>query len=102
MRRHSASSWRSFTIQDARLATISWPGFTRLNPSVKSKHLAEQCYQKAHQLEPGEMDFILDLAEFYANHGLYARCRTYLDKAQAIELRNPRAIGLRKAIKGKG
>jgi CheY-like chemotaxis protein len=73
-----------------------------LNPSVKSKHLAEESYQKAHQLEPGEMDFILDLAEFYANHGLYARCRTYLDKAQAIELRNPRAIGLRKAIKGKG
>ncbi len=73
-----------------------------LNPSVKSKHLAEQSYQKAHQLEPGEMDYVLDLAEFYAKHGLYARCRTYLDKAQAIELRNPRAIGLRKAIKGKG
>lgn len=72
------------------------------NPAVKAKHMAEQSYQKAHQLQPDDIDYILDLAEFYANHGLYARCRTYLDKAQAIELRHPRAIAIRKAIKGKG
>ncbi len=72
------------------------------NPSTKSKHLAEQAYQQAYRLDPGNIDYILDLAEFYAKHGLVARCRSYLDKAQAIELRHPRALEIRKAIKGKG
>lgn len=72
------------------------------NPSVKSKHLAEQAYQQAYRLDPANIDYILDLADFYARHGLVARSRTYLDKAQAIELRHPRAIEIRKAIKGKG
>ena len=53
------------------------------------------------KLDPQNLDYVLDAAEFYARHGLVQRCRTFLDRAQAIELRNPRALAIRKAIKGK-
>ena len=72
-----------------------------LNPSGRAKHMAEKELLIALKLDPQNLDYVLDAAEFYARHGLVQRCRTFLDRAQAIELRNPRALAIRKAIKGK-
>jgi CheY-like chemotaxis protein len=70
------------------------------NPSQRARHMAEREYLQATQLDPKNIDYLLDLAEFYKDNGLLARCRAFLDKAQAIELRHPRALSIRKAIKG--
>jgi thioredoxin-like negative regulator of GroEL len=71
------------------------------NKAPRAKHMAEKELMQAVQLAPGEIDYILDLAEFYAQNALFHRCRAFLDKAQAIELRHPRAIAIRKSIKGR-
>jgi tetratricopeptide (TPR) repeat protein len=69
--------------------------------SPRAKHMAENELLQAVQLAPGDIDYLLDLAEFYAENKLYNRCRTCLNKAQALNIKHPRAIELRKSIKGK-
>ncbi|MGA9752966.1 MAG: tetratricopeptide repeat protein [Acidobacteriota bacterium] len=69
------------------------------NTNSRAKHMAEREFQRAIELDPRDIEYLLDLAEFYLNNGLFARCRAYLDKAQAISLRDPRAIAMRKRIK---
>jgi len=69
------------------------------NTNSRAKHMAEREFQRAIELDPQEIEYLLDLAEFYLNNGLFARCRAFLDKAQAISLRDPRAIAMRKRIK---
>jgi tetratricopeptide (TPR) repeat protein len=71
------------------------------NPSQKARHMAEKELLRAAELDPKNLDYLLDVAEFYMNHGLLNRCRAFLDRAQAIELRNPRALAIRKAIKNR-
>lgn len=71
------------------------------NTSQKAKHMAEKELLRAAELDPKNIDYLLDVAEFYMNHNLLNRCRAFLDKAQAIELRNPRALAIRKAIKNR-
>lgn len=69
--------------------------------SPRAKHMAENELLQAVQLAPADIDYLLDLAEFYANNNLYNRCRTCLNKAQALNIKHPRAVELRKSIKGK-
>lgn len=69
--------------------------------SPRAKHMAENELLQAVQLAPSDIDYLLDLAEFYAENKLYNRCRTCLNKAQALNIKHPRAIELRKSIKGK-
>jgi CheY-like chemotaxis protein len=69
--------------------------------SPRAKHMAENELLQAAQLAPTDIDYLLDLAEFYANNNLYNRCRTCLNKAQALNIKHPRAVELRKSIKGK-
>lgn len=57
---------------------------------------------EAVQLAPNEIEYILDLAEFFADNEQYARARQFLDRAQTLKQKHPRAQELRKALKGKG
>jgi CheY-like chemotaxis protein len=73
----------------------------RGNKSPRAKVTAERELTEAVQLAPNEIEYILDLAEFFADNAQYTRCRQFLDRAQTLKQKHPRAQELRKAIKGK-
>jgi|GEM_PF-1394692 len=74
----------------------------RGNKNPRTKVLAERELTEAIQLVPTEIEYVLDLAEYYAENEQYSRARQYLDRAQTLKQKHPRAQELRKAIKGKG
>ena len=74
----------------------------RGNKNPRTKILAERALTEAMQLVPTDIEYVLDLAEYYAENEQYSRARQYLDRAQTLKQKHPRAQELRKAIKGKG
>lgn len=65
----------------------------------RAKHMAEKEFLEAVRLDPWEVTNLLDLAEFYAQVGLPARCRTYLEQAQKISPKEPRVLEIQAALR---
>ena len=63
----------------------------RGNKNPRTKILAERALTEAMQLVPTDIEYVLDLAEYYAENEQYSRARQYLDRAQTLKQKHPRA-----------
>ncbi len=69
------------------------------NPNARSKHQAEREFLQAVELDPWEIGYLLDLAQFYLDQGLVARCKTYLESAQKLSPKDPRVQSIRSSLR---
>lgn len=67
--------------------------------AARAKHLAEKEFLEAVRLDPWEVLYLLDLAEFYIREKLPKRAHTYLELAQKINPKEPRIPPLRSALR---
>jgi len=67
--------------------------------AARAKHVAEKEFLEAIRLDPWEVGYLLDLAEFYLKERLPKRCQTYIEQAQKINPKEPRIAGLRAALR---
>ncbi len=70
-------------------------------PEARGRHAAEKAFLQAVQLDPWEISYLIDLAGFYLNAGLLARCATYAEAAQRINPKDPRVKELQASLRAK-
>lgn len=70
-------------------------------PGQKAQYQVQAEYLKAIELAPKNIDYILDLADFFLRAGQLARCRSYLDKVWYLDSRNERRRALFQAYKAR-
>jgi len=67
--------------------------------AARAKHVAEKEFLEAIRLDPWEITYLLDLAEFYLRERLPKRSQTYLDQAQKLNPKEPRIQSLKTALR---
>ncbi|MEJ2367244.1 MAG: hypothetical protein P8Z49_02560 [Acidobacteriota bacterium] len=65
----------------------------------RAKYLAEKSFLDAVRLDPWELTYLIDLAYFYLHNGQVVRCRSYLERAQHLNPKDPTVGELKKALK---
>ncbi len=68
---------------------------------ARGKHAAEKAFLQAVHLDPWEIAYLIDLASFYLDAGLLARCETYVEAAQKINPKDQRVKELAASLREK-
>jgi tetratricopeptide (TPR) repeat protein len=72
-----------------------------MKPNQKSLFQAQSAFLQAVHLAPGNIDYLLDAADFFCKQGLFNRCRGFLDRAWEIDPKNPRLVALFESLRAK-
>jgi DNA-binding response OmpR family regulator/tetratricopeptide (TPR) repeat protein len=70
-----------------------------LMKSPRAKHQAEKSFLRAIELDSFTVEYRVALARLYLSLDLFTRCRSQMEKIQALDPKNPELLDLKKAVK---